>query len=254
MPAILDNFSALQLALVAGAALVTAVIGGVAGYGTGILMPLVLVPILGPEPVVPVMSIASFIVNAGRIAAFRRMIEFRPALIVLATAVPACVLGAWLYTRLSGAGAQIVIGAFLMASVPLRRLLRNKGLHIGEGGLAVGAAGFGVVTGAAAGTGVILVSLLMASGLGGAAVIATDAAVSLIVHLVQATVFGVAGVIDADVIAVALLIGIFALPGAFVARAIVDRISIHAHIAVLDAVVLLGGGLMVGSAIFRLMR
>ena len=43
MPAVLVDFSALQLALVAGAALVTAVIGGVAGYGTGILMPLVLV-------------------------------------------------------------------------------------------------------------------------------------------------------------------------------------------------------------------
>jgi uncharacterized membrane protein YfcA len=244
----------LQLALVAGAALVTAVIGGIAGYGTGILMPLVLVPILGPEPVVPVMSIASFIVNAGRIAAFRRLIEFRPALIVLAAAVPTCVLGAWLYTRLSGAGAQIVIGAFLMASVPLCWLLRNKGLSIGEGGLAAGAAGFGVVTGAASGTGVILVSLLMAAGLGGAAVIATDAAISLIVHLVQASVFGVAGVIDADVIAVALLIGIFALPGAFVARAIVDRLSINLHTAILDVVVLLGGGLMVGSAILRLVR
>ena len=254
MPGILDDFSALQFVLVAGAALVTAVIGGVAGYGTGILMPLVLVPILGPEPVVPVMSIASFIVNAGRIAAFRRMIEFRPALIVLATAVPTCVLGAWLYTRLSGVGAQIVIGTFLMASVPLRWFLRNKGLSIGEGGLAVGAAGFGVVTGAAAGTGVILVSLLMAAGLGGGAVIATDAAISLIVHLVQASVFGVAGVIDADVIAVALLIGIFALPGAFVARAIVDRLSIQLHTTILDAVVLLGGGLMVGNAIFRLMH
>ena len=244
----------MQLALVAGAALVTAVIGGIAGYGTGILMPLVLVPILGPEPVVPVMSIASFIVNAGRIAAFRRLIEFRPALIVLAAAVPTCVLGAWLYTRLSGAGAQIVIGAFLMASVPPCWLLRNKGLSIGEGELAAGAAGFGVVTGAASGTGVILVSLLMAAGLGGAAVIATDAAISLIVHLVQASVFGVAGVIDADVIAVALLIGIFALPGAFVARAIVDRLSINLHTAILDAVVLLGGGLMVGSAILRLVR
>jgi ABC-type bacteriocin/lantibiotic exporter with double-glycine peptidase domain len=61
-------------------------------------------------------------------------------------------------------------------------------------------------------------------------------------------------VIDADVIAVALLIGIFALPGAFVARAIVDRLSINLHTAILDVVVLLGGGLMVGSAILRLVR
>lgn len=101
------------------------------------------------------------------------------------------------------------------------------------------------MSGAAVGTGVILVSLLMAAGVGGAAVIATDAAISVLVHLVQVAVFGVAGVIDAKVLAVALVIGVCAIPGAFVARAIVDRISIHVHTAILDAVVLLGGGLMV---------
>ena len=78
--------------------------------------------------------------------------------------------------------------------------------------------------------------------------IATDAAISVLVHLVQVAVFGVAGVIDAKVLAVALIIGVCAIPGAFVARAIVDRISIHVHTAILDAVVLLGGGLMVWGA------
>jgi hypothetical protein len=69
------------------------------------------------------------------------------------------------------------------------------------------------------------------------------------VHLAQVTVFGVAGVLDAKVVAVALVIGVCAIPGAFVARAIVDRISIHVHTAILDAVVLLGGGLMVWGAL-----
>ncbi len=239
----------MQLALVAGAALLTAVVGGVAGYGTGLLMPLVLVPIVGAESVVPIMGIAALIINAGRVAAFRHVVDLRRSLIVLATALPATLVGAWFYTRLSSAGAQFVIGAVLIASVPLRRILRGRGFHLGEGGLAVGAVGFGAISGAAAGTGVILVSLLMAAGVGGAAVIATDAAISVFVHLAQVTVFGVAGVLDAKVVAVALVIGVCAIPGAFVARAIVDRISIHVHTAILDAVVLLGGGLMVWGAL-----
>ncbi len=174
---------------------------------------------------------------------------------MLVAAIPTCVLGAWLYTRLTTAGALFAIGAVLDAQrAAARRVLQGRGFRLGEGGLAVGAAGFGAITGGAAGTGVILVSLLMASGLGGAAVIATDAAISVVIHLVQVLVFGIAGVIDAKVIAFALLIGIVALPGAFVARAIVDRLSIHVHTAILDAVVLLGGGLMVASALFRLMR
>lgn len=239
----------MQLTLVAGAALLTAVVGGVAGYGTGLLMPLVLVPIVGAESVVPIMGIAALIINAGRVAAFRHVVDLRRSLIVLATALPATLVGAWFYTRLSSAGAQFVIGAVLIVSVPLRRILRGRGFHLGEGGLAVGAVGFGAISGAAAGTGVILVSLLMAAGVGGAAVIATDAAISVLVHLAQVTVFGVAGVLDAKVVAVALVIGVCAIPGAFVARAIVDRISIHVHTAILDAVVLLGGGLMVWGAL-----
>ena len=199
------HVSLLQLALVAAAAMFASVIGGVAGYGVGLLLPLVLVPILGPEPVVPVMAIASLFVNASRVAAFRAAIDWRRTLIVLATAIPACVLGAWFYTRLSTAGTQLIVGAFLIASVPLRRFLKARDLRLGEGGLAAGGAGFGAISGTAPGTGVILVSLLMAAGLTGRAVIATDAAISAIVHLVQTTVFGVAGVLDIRVIAMAAL-------------------------------------------------
>lgn len=240
-----------QLMLVAAAALFASVIGGVAGYGSGLLLPLVLVPILGPEPVVPVMAIAALLINASRVTAFRAAIDTRRTLIVLATAVPACVLGAWFYTRLSAAGAQLVIGAFLVASIPLRRFLQSRGFRLGEAGLAAGGAGFGAISGTAPGTGVILISMLMASGLAGASVIATDAAISVVVHLVQALVFGVAGVIDVKVIAVAALIGLCSVPGAFVARQIVDQMPVRLHAWILDAVVLAGGAMMVAGALAR---
>src|SRR5262245_53770282 len=79
-----------QLALIAGMALIASVIGGVAGYGTGALMPLVLVPIVGAEPVVPIIAMSALLTNAGRIAAYRRLIDPRRALIVLVAAVPTC--------------------------------------------------------------------------------------------------------------------------------------------------------------------
>ena len=69
----------------------------------------------------------------------------------------------------------------LILSVPLRRLLKHHEVRIGDRGLCVGAVGYGVVVGGTAGSGVIMLSLLMAAGLEGAAVVATDAAVSLIV-------------------------------------------------------------------------
>ncbi len=235
--------------LVAAAAMLASVIGGVAGYGTGLLLPLVLVPIVGPEPVVPIMSIAAFLINASRVAAFRAAIDWRRTMLVLATAVPACILGAWFYTWLSATGTLLVIGAFLFVSVPLRRILKSRDLQLNGAGLAVGGAGFGAITGTAPGTGVILISMLMATGLTGAAVIATDAAISVIAHFVQAAVFGVAGVIDLQVITVALLIGACSVPGAFLARRIVERLPVRLHAAVLDVVVLIGGAAMVLAAV-----
>jgi uncharacterized membrane protein YfcA len=85
----------------------------------------------------------------------------------------------------------------------------------------------------------------MASGLEGAAVIATDAAISIVIGIVKISVFGMNGVLTPQVIAFALLIGIVAMPGAFLAKAFVERMPVHVHTAILDAVVLFGGAVLI---------
>ena len=171
--AALAEISLPQLALISGMALVASFVGGVAGYGTGALMPLVLVPIVGAEPVVPILSLSALLTNSSRATAFWGFVDGRRALMVLIAAVPTCVLGAWGYTMLSGKGAALVIGAMLVASVPLRRLMRRRGLALSSRGLAAACFGWGPLAGGTVGAGVILLSLLMAAGLEGAAVIAT---------------------------------------------------------------------------------
>src|SRR5436190_18208058 len=116
----LADISPFQLVLIAGLALLASIIGGVSGYGTGALMPLVLVPIVGPEPVVPMLSLSALLNNASRMTAYRHLVDYRRVLIVLPAATPATLLGAWGYTKLSGRGAALVIGSMMIASVPLR--------------------------------------------------------------------------------------------------------------------------------------
>jgi uncharacterized protein len=244
----LEGLSFAQLALIAATALVTSFIGGVAGYGTGALMPLVLVPIVGAEPIVPIISLSALLTNTGRAAAFRHLVDRRAALVVLASAVPTCALGAWGYTKLSSRGVLVVIGCMLVASVPLRRLVRRRGLALSRRGLALAAFGWGPLAGGTVGAGVILLSLLMATGLEGAAVVATDAVVSIGIGFAKLATFGIAGIVTPQVIAVALLIGGLAFPGAFVAKALVERLPVHLHAAVLDAVVAGGGAAMIINA------
>jgi hypothetical protein len=79
-------------------------------------------------------------------------------------------------------------------------------------------------------------------------VIATDAVVSLAVSVIKVSMFGLAGVVTPQVFAFALLIGVVALPGAFLARAFVERMPVHIHAAILDVAVIVGGVVMISSA------
>jgi uncharacterized membrane protein YfcA len=244
----LDDITLTQLGLIAITALAASVLGGVAGYGTGALMPLVLVPIVGAEPVVPIIALSALFTNTSRVAAFRHLVDMRRAWIVLIAAVPTCALGAWGYTRLSGSGALIVIGTMLIASVPLRRSLRRRGLKLSNRGLAITAFGWGPLAGGTVGAGIILLSLLMAAGLEGAAVVATDAVISIGIGLSKVATFGLAGVVTVKVVMVALLIGCVAFPGAFVSRLLVEHMPLHLHTTLLDAVVMAGGAVMIFNA------
>jgi uncharacterized membrane protein YfcA len=130
-------------------------------------------------------------------------------------------------------------------------MLKRRKVVLGDRGLVTFAAGYGVVVGGTVGAGVIVLSLLMATGLEGAAVIATDAVLSIAVGVTRLTVFGFAGVITFKVLSFAVLIGCVAFPGAFLAKAFVDRLPVHFHTAILDAVVIFGGTMMIYSSVFR---
>jgi uncharacterized protein len=249
MGSALDGISTAQLVLISAAAMVTSILGGVTGYGSGALMPLILVPIVGAEPVVPIIAISATITNVSRALAFRGAIDWRRVGLVAAAAILPSILGSWAYTLLSGRGALLVIGTMLIAMVGLRRVLAHRGFRCGDRGLVAGGVGWGLVVGATTGSGVILLSLLMAAGLHGAAVIATDATISVLIGLVRLTVFGFTGVATSKVVAIAVLIGVSTFPGAFLARWMIARLPIHVHTVMLDGVVVLGGVVMIANAL-----
>ena len=79
--------------------------------------------------------------------------------------------------------------------------------------------------------------------------IATDAVISVATSIIKISVFGLVGVVTAQVLAFALLIGAIALPGAFFAKAFVVRMPLHIHTAILDVAVIVGGMVMISAAL-----
>jgi uncharacterized protein len=231
----------LQWLLVGSVAFAASILGGLAGYGTGLVLPVVLAPVVGVANVVPVMALAMMLNNGSRVVAFWRDVGWAHVRRMLLLGLPACVAGAYGYTLLDTHWVALLIGAFLLASIPLRRLLKRADYQLGARGEVGAGAGFGFINGGMTGTGVILISLLMAGGVQGAALIATDATISVIMGLFKVAVFGGFDRLDAALAVAALLIGACTVPGAFVARRLLALIPGHVHTLVMEAVVLIGG-------------
>ena len=230
-----------QIALVAVTALGAQIVGGLAGYGTGLLMPLVLVPIIGAQAVVPVIGLSAVITNATRVATFRQNLDVRKILLVTATALPGTAFGAWAYSLLSGRGAAILIGAMLIVLVPVRRIFVHLRMRLSDPGLMASGAVYGVLSGGTSGTGVILLSLLMGAGLSGTQVIATDAAISFLLGIVKSGTFVATGALPAHLWLIALLIGAMATPGTMIAKWLTRKFSTQVHDVLLEAAIVVGG-------------
>ncbi|MBS0244185.1 MAG: sulfite exporter TauE/SafE family protein [Proteobacteria bacterium] len=238
-----------QLALVAGTAFLAQVLGGLAGYGTGLLMPLVLVPVIGAEAVVPVISLSALITNPTRIFVFRHGLDWRKALVITLFATPATMLGAYFYTLLSGREASIVIGLALIALVPLRRYLKRKKFVLKGAGVGIAGAAYGFVSGGISGAGIMLISMLMAMGLSGPQVIATDALASTLIGIAKTGVFVAAGALPVKLWLVAILIGVMATPGTLLARWIAHRFGAHVQDLLIEVAIVIGGAILVGRSL-----
>jgi len=136
---------------------------------------------------------------------------------------------------------SFILGLMVMASVPLRRFLLHRKITLGRKGLAIGAGVFGLATGVATGTGVIMVSLLLGAGLAGPAVLATDALVSIALDLCKAALFHRFDLLDAHAFYTGVVIGVATIPGSAVAAWLVTRMHAHLHVLFMEGLILIGG-------------
>jgi uncharacterized protein len=237
--------------LVAVFSFLAATIGGIAGYGTGLILPPILLPIVGAKAVVPIISLSALMTNASRLVAFRDEYSAQDALVVALCALPTCIAGAYLYTALSSDVVTVMIGLVLIILVPLRRYAEKVQWKLQRAGMALAGSGYGVFVGATTGSGVILLSILLAGGLRGSAVIATDAGISLFLGIIKSAVFQTAGVLPLSAWIMAVVIGCCATPGTFLAKRLVRHLPVHVHTGILDGVVILGGVLLIVQVLFH---
>jgi uncharacterized membrane protein YfcA len=232
---------ATTLALVALAGMGAAIVSGVGGFGTGVILAAVLAPLIGIKAVIPVLAVAGVVINAGRFWFYRASLERRTLALVVAVSLPFLVLGTWIYSILDVRVLGTVLGLVVIASIPLRRFLASRKIVLDRKGLAIGSGVFGLATGIATGTGVIMVTLLLGTGMSGTAVLATDALISIVLDLCKAALFHRFALLDSQSVSTGIVIGAATIPGSAVAAWLVTRMHAHLHVLFMEALVLVGG-------------
>jgi uncharacterized membrane protein YfcA len=229
------------LMLVVAVSFGSAIIGGMGGFGTGIILTATLTPILGVKAVVPLLALAGIIINMGRFWFYRRDFDPRAVKLVLPPALVCLLGGTLLYQHLDAARLAIVIGLVVLAALPARRYLKVRNLHLGARGLAAGGGLFGFLNGIASGMGVVLISLLLGAGLTGTAVLATDALITIAVDIARSMIFGKLDLLDRSGVVLGGVIGLASLPGSWVASLLVRRLGHKLHIVIIETLIAVGG-------------
>jgi uncharacterized membrane protein YfcA len=185
--------------------------------------------------------VAGVVINAGRFWFYRASLERRTLALVVAVSLPFLVLGTWIYSVLDVRVLGTILGVVVIGSVPLRRLLQKRKVILNSKGLAVGSGVFGLATGIATGTGVIMVTLLLGTGMTTTAVLATDAMISIVLDLCKAALFHRFALLDAQSFFTGVVIGVATIPGSAVAAWLVTRMHAHLHVLFMEALILIGG-------------
>ena len=236
------------LAAVAVLAVGAAIVSGMSGFGTGVILTAALVPLIGVKAVIPVLAVAGVIINAGRFWFYRTHLDRGMLALVLVASLPFLVFGTWLYSVLDARALSVVLGLAVMASVPARRIFHARKMTLGRAGVAAGSGVFGFAAGIATGAGGILVSLLLGAGLATPAVLATDALVSIVIDIAKAALFQRFDLLDTEAFFTGVVIGLATIPGSAIAAWLVARVGAQLHVLFMEALILIGGASMLWHA------
>ena len=224
------------------------VVGGIVGFGSSIMLMPVLVIAFGPLQAVPIMAVASIMVNLSRIVVWWRDVDWRACGAYAVTGVPAAVLGARTLLVLPASVVEVALGAFFIAMVPLRRWIAAHDFQLRLVHLALIGGIVGFITGIVATTGPISAPAFLSYGLVKGAFLATEAAGSLAIYISKSITFRALGALPWDALASGLITGSSLMAGTLVAKRVVVKLPAERFRLLMDALLLVSGATMLWAA------
>jgi uncharacterized membrane protein YfcA len=229
------------IALGFGVCFLAGVVGGLSGFGTGILVALFMAPLVGAKALIPLMAIVMLINNSSRVWFFRQGLDLKVALGVLTTAIPAAYLGVEIYARLEASFLQVLIGLVISISVPLKYWIKSRPAATGLVTVSLFGMAYGLLSSVVVGAGMIIMPALLGMGLVGPALIATDAMIAVGINVAKAIFLQKLDVLTPSLALYGLGAGLATIPGVALASKISERLGVKLHTRIVEALVVVGG-------------
>jgi uncharacterized membrane protein YfcA len=229
--------------------LLAGTLSGIIGTGASIMLLPVLVYEFGPQQAVPIMAVAGLLLNIGKMLAWWREVDWRAFLAYAIGGVPAAALGARTLLVLPARLADVILGAFFLAIIPVRRQLKRRHIRLELWQLAAAGAVIGFITGIVISTGPLSVPAFLAYGVTKGAFLSTEAASSLALMLSKVVTFREFGALPLPAIVQGLVIGGSAMAGTFLGKAVVLHLSAAGFEYLLDGMLASAGLALLWSAV-----
>jgi len=214
-------------------------LSGIVGTGASIILLPILILQFGPQQAVPIMAVAAVMGNIGKSLAWWREIDWRAFWAYSLFGVPGAALGARTLLVLPASIVEIALGLFFIALIPMRRWMRVRDIHMPLWQLAIAGGVIGFLTGIVLSTGPLSIPAFGAVGLSKGALLSTEAIGSLALMISKAATFQALGALPWPQIVQGLIVGASMIAGSFVAKLIVDRMSIKAFEHMLDVMLVI---------------
>jgi len=230
-----------DLAVVAGTALVSAVLGSVAGTGgTAVLLP-VLVHYFGIQAAVPMVTLANFSANVSRAWVHWEEVDRRVVLWFTLGSLPLTVLGTWLFTVATPEVLTRLLGAFLLVIVVWRRLRTIPPKKRQPTWFLPLGVGFGFLNGLVSSIGPLMAPFFLAYGLVKGSYIGTDALITVFMQGTKLVVFGGARFLTATVLLYGALLVPVMFAGALLGKLLLDRLPAWVFTLIIELTLVVAG-------------
>ena len=239
----------LSYALVLFVGFIAGTVSGVVGTGATVILLPVLVLVFGPREAVPIMAVVALMSNFAKITSWWKEIDWRACSAYALGGVPAAALGARTLLVLPERAVDVALGLFFLVMVPGRHWLAARKITLGYSGMFMAGIVIGFLTGIVVSTGPLSVPAFAAHGLVKGAFIATEATGSLALYISKAVTFQALGALPTDILIKGLITGSSVMAGTYLARLIVERLSVAAFQYMLDIVMAVSGVALLWQAL-----